>query len=102
MAQELTFEQKKKVLQAYGFTVGERDPRFKPAFPGRYMVLESDDEAILEDCWCVVGDDLPALVDEAFDHASIFSYFDAVCEDILAGGVGLLHTDGTGAGPIVR
>jgi hypothetical protein len=97
----LTHAQKVTVLEAYGFTIGARDARFKPQFPGKFMVLESGDEENVEDCWCVVGDDLPALVDEGFSLATDFSYFDAVCEDVLAGGVGLLHTDGKGAGPII-
>lgn len=108
----MTHEQKTAVLKAYGFTVGARDARLNTDHPGNLMVLEGSIQEAEQDhdlptangCdgpWCVVGDSLPELVDEAFDLASSFSYFEEICKDVLAGGDGILHVDGTGAGPRV-
>lgn len=97
----MIFEQKLRVLLAYGFTVGVRDGRLNTDHPGYYMVLEGtvqDAEEAGElptrdganGPWCLVGDDLSAMLDEAFDHAGMFDRFAEVCADVLAGGVGLL------------
>lgn len=57
-------------LRAQGFTVGPRDPRLNRKYPGAYMVVEEHEESELptddgsNGPWCVVGDDLPALVDQ--------------------------------------
>lgn len=110
----LTFEQKVTILQSYGFAVGKRDPRLNTRFPGAFMVCEvSDEEELTRDYdlptedgangpWCVVGDDLAALVEQAMDLAADFDRFEAVVEDVRAGGSGVLHVDGRGAGPAIR
>jgi hypothetical protein len=66
-------DQKRAYLDAMGFRIGERDPRgINTNYPGRYMVAEDygDDELPTEDGsngpWCIVGDDLDALITEAF------------------------------------
>lgn len=59
-------------LQAYGFTVGPRDPRLNTDHEGDFMVVEyhQDDELPTRDGangpWCLVGNDLDTLVTEAF------------------------------------
>jgi hypothetical protein len=87
---QLSHEQKGTVLHSYGFIVGERDYDYKAEYPGAFMVRENAENT--EDDWCIVGDDLNALIDEAFDLAAIFSYFEAVCLDVASGGLGILHT----------
>ena len=65
--------QRAKWLTNHGFTVGARDPRANRAFKGSHMVIEAhdDDELPTNDGrdgpWCIVGDNLNALIDEAFD-----------------------------------
>lgn len=99
----MTYEQKATVLRSYGFTVGPRDPRLNTNHSGTWMVVEGSIAEIESDYdlptqdgangpWCVVGDDLSALVDEAFDFASCFDRFDDVCADVLAGGDGVLRS----------
>src|SRR4051812_38497108 len=97
MYMRITYEQKATVLRSYGFIVGDRDTDYKTAYPGAFMVRENAENT--DDDWCVVGDDLNALIDIAFDLASDFSHFEAVCTDVKLGGIGILYTDGTGAGP---
>ncbi len=59
-------------LEAYGYKIGPRDPRINSDYPGAFMVVESHEESELptrdgsNGPWCIVGDDLPALLDEAF------------------------------------
>jgi len=80
----LTYEQKMTVLQSYGFTVGDRDPRLNTNYPGSKIVVEAHDESELptqdgrDGPWCLVGDDLSILVEEAFDWASNFDRFELV------------------------
>ncbi len=56
-----------------GFTAGRRDPRVNTAFQGAFMVIEPFDESQLptEDAsngpWAVVGDDLAALINDAYN-----------------------------------
>lgn len=58
-------------LRAWGFTVGPRDPRLNTDFAGAFMVVEAHDDTELptrdgaNGPWCIVGDDLTALVAEA-------------------------------------
>lgn len=52
---------KTMLLRKHGFIVGDRDPNVPTPLPGRYMVHYPDD-------YCIVGDDLTALVDEAVLH----------------------------------
>lgn len=55
------------LLQSHGYFAGERDVKVKPEFPGRFMVRDPQDE----DGFCIVGDDLNALVLEALGHLEI-------------------------------
>lgn len=68
----MTIDQKIDALRRMGFIVGERDPRLNRKYAGKFMVAES-----FEDCevptndgsngpWCIVGDDIDALVNDAF------------------------------------
>jgi len=60
-------------LRKFGFTVGDRDPRLNSLYHGAFMVVESHEESELPTFdgsngpWCVVGDDLPELIDMGFD-----------------------------------
>jgi len=75
---DLTTRQKIAVLEAFDFTIGERDDRLNTDFDGNFMVVEAVDETINEydlptrdgsnGPWCVVGDDLDSLVDTAYDY----------------------------------
>ena len=73
-----------KALEGCGFEVGARDPRLNTKYTGRFMVLECrasvppGEHAEGQDCgsWCIVGDDLGALVTEAFDVAQGIGYLD--------------------------
>lgn len=64
---------KQACLEAYGFTVGVRDPRLNTDYPGAFMCVESHelDELPTRDGangpWCVVGDVLGELIDTAFN-----------------------------------
>lgn len=72
----LTTAQKKSILEAHGFICGPRDPRLNTDHAGTFMAVEGHDDGELptkdgsNGPWCVVGDDLDALVEEAFDFAS--------------------------------
>lgn len=69
----MSIDQKIEVLRKMGFTIGERDPNFNRAFVGKYMVIEPHEksEGPTDDGrngpWCIVGDSLVALVEEAFN-----------------------------------
>lgn len=54
-------------LQTRGYFAGERDAKFKQGFSGRFMVRDTQDE----DGFCIVGDDLNALVHEALEYLEI-------------------------------
>lgn len=64
---------KQAALEKMGFTVGKRDARLNTDFGGAFMVVEAHDESELptrdgrNGPWCIVGDDLDALINEAFD-----------------------------------
>jgi hypothetical protein len=67
-------EAKAQWLREHGYVIVERDPRLNTNYAGRYMVTEADfeqDELPTEDAsngpFCVVGDNLVALVEEAFE-----------------------------------
>lgn len=69
-----TLDQKHAYLESIGFKIGERDPKgINTDFPGQYMVAEEYEPSELptrdgsNGPWCVVGDDLTALIDEAFN-----------------------------------
>jgi hypothetical protein len=59
-------------LLAWGFICGPRDPRLNTNYPGAFMVAEHYEESELptptssNGPWCIVGDDIDALIDEAF------------------------------------
>lgn len=48
------------------FVIGLRDPKYGGEIQGRFMVMEAAGEKWPEDEWCIVGDDLPALVHDAW------------------------------------
>lgn len=68
----MTFDDKKAALERMGFTIGKRDPRLNRKFAGAFMVVEWHEESELptddgsNGPWCIVGGDLPALVEDAF------------------------------------
>jgi hypothetical protein len=60
-------------LETHGFICGDREPQLNTNYPGAFMVAEGprdEWELPTEDGsngpWCIVGDDLDALVAEAF------------------------------------
>lgn len=84
----------REILQAYGFTIGERDPRLNTRFSGCRMVvegsiaeIESDHELPTEDGrngpWCVVGDDEDELVKSAFDYCISFDGAEKMLDALL-------------------
>ena len=80
----MTRVQKVRFLRSYGWTVGKRNPRLNTDYPGAWMVVEPFEEAELptrdgrDGPWCLVGDALGALVDEAHDF--LVGFIDpAVC-----------------------
>lgn len=93
---EPTFEHKLRFLFSYDFSVGLRHPRVNPAFSGAYMVVEGLEEYLNDaETWALVGDDLPAMVNEAWDFGmGMFDNADKAMADILAGGTGLCITSG--------
>ena len=70
---QTSIEEKLVMLTKMGFTCGARDARLNRRFPGKFMVVEYHEESELptEDGrngpWCIVGDDLEELIDEAFN-----------------------------------
>jgi len=68
---EYGYNRMKVQLRAIGLIVGRRDPRRNTAFRGRYMVAEPIDPELLPTesarvgGYCIVGDNLAALVNEA-------------------------------------
>lgn len=80
---ETSTQEKIRVLRNHGFIVGERDPKMNMKFEGKFMVAEPYDPGHSQPdgsggTWCIVGDDLPELVDIAFNF----------CSDIFPGGLG--------------
>ena len=59
-------------LRQWGFIVGKRDPRLNTRFSGAFMVCESFEPAEVptkdgsNGPWCIVGDDLTLLVEQAY------------------------------------
>lgn len=70
----MTTEQKIELLRAYDFVVGERDPKLNTDHAGAFMVAEQYTPRLTmtKDAsrgpWCIVGNDLGALVDEAYEY----------------------------------
>lgn len=60
----MTNEQK---LAQNGYFFGKRDPLRNPSHEGSFMVCDSIDV----DGYCIVGDDLPALIAEAVAHLGL-------------------------------
>lgn len=64
---------KQQCLHDYGFVIGLRDPRVNRNYAGRYMVVEAHNPCELptddgsNGPWCVVGNDLTALIGIGFD-----------------------------------
>lgn len=77
-----TLDDKIAFLRSYGWTVGERNSRINTDYPGAFMCAEpfEADELPTRDGsngpWCIVGDDLPALVDEAHSFLRDFTNTD--------------------------
>ncbi|MBW3243266.1 hypothetical protein KUV57_11215 [Epibacterium sp. DP7N7-1] len=72
-----------KVLRSFGWVVGDRDPKMNSNFDGSYMVVEDEyspdypgqtDGSDGDGIWCLVGNDLSELVDEALSHVSTLEY----------------------------
>jgi hypothetical protein len=63
----------REYLESFGYVIGYRDPRLNMDFPGKYMVAEPYEASQLptrDACngpWCIVGDDLDALISHAAD-----------------------------------
>ncbi len=105
----ITHDHRLKVLRAYGYYVGPRDPRLNTRYSGTWMVMEHATIAEAEAAcdlptessangpWCLVADDLRWLVQEAFDAISAFDGFETALEDVLRGGDGILQPTGAGA-----
>ncbi len=79
---------KQKFLESYGWTVGERNPRINTDFPGAFMCVEPYDEDELptkdgsNGPWCITGDNLEELIDEAHEFLTDFidpAVIDAGC-----------------------
>ncbi|MGG5810891.1 hypothetical protein [Falsiroseomonas sp. CW058] len=75
IAESLNADQKRYALEAFGFTLGPRLPGLNVGHEGHLMVVEADAEELSTttdnsggDPWCVVGGDLDALIEEAFDY----------------------------------
>lgn len=65
-------EAKAAALKSWGYTVGPRDARLNRNYEGLYMIVEAHDESELptddgaNGPWCIVGNDLGKLVNEAY------------------------------------
>lgn len=55
--------EKMRALRERGFILGKRDMRLNQNHSGAFMVREPFDN----DPWCIVGDDLTDLVNEAYE-----------------------------------
>jgi hypothetical protein len=71
---DVTYQDKLDALIRWGFVVGERNPLINMLYPGEFMVAESHEQSDLptqdgaNGPWCIVGEDLPALVNEAWGN----------------------------------
>jgi hypothetical protein len=68
---------KREKLEEMGYFCGPRDARLNTDFPGAFMVTEDDFEEghyklptrdASNGPWCIVGDDLAELIDEAWEE----------------------------------
>lgn len=55
---------KAQALRKHEYFVGDRNPKVKPEFSGKFMVNDPTDP----DGYAIVGDDFIELVDEAHHH----------------------------------
>lgn len=66
---------KQEILESHGFYVGKRDPKRNKAFRGKWMVCADVNEGPSMDAgdggFCIVGDNLQALIQEALEHNEI-------------------------------
>lgn len=68
-----TVAEKRAFLENYGWFVGIRDRRLNTNYDGSFMVVEpyDDSDVPTEDArngpWCIVGDDLDALIEEGYE-----------------------------------
>ena len=72
MSDRTEIAERKAWLKMYGFKYGERDPLMNTAFNGRFMVAKHyldghTQESSRGGVWCVVGDNLDALIDAAYN-----------------------------------
>jgi hypothetical protein len=60
-------------LREIGLLVGNRDPKRNKGFAGKFMVAEpiSNEEITESNAFCIVGNNLDELVNEAFDFFSL-------------------------------
>jgi hypothetical protein len=65
---------KERALRDWGFIIGPRDPRLNTNYKGRFMVVEEEYEDMRlptrngsNGPWCIVGNDLNALIGRAYD-----------------------------------
>jgi hypothetical protein len=69
-------EQMQRELEQAGFFVGKRDPNRNKAFRGQFMVCQDTTEGPSDDAsttsYCIVGDNLNALIRDAYDHFAPF------------------------------
>ena len=74
--EDVTWIKRRYLVDVCGFKIGPRDPRLNTDYPGRWMVCEEDPDG--GGCelptrdgangpWCIVGDDMPELINQAFD-----------------------------------
>lgn len=73
MKTDSTLEDKATALFRIGYYIGIRDPARNSAFDGAYMVCADVTEGPSEDAsntgFCIVGDDLKELIEEAYADA---------------------------------
>ncbi len=69
----MTTGEKAMALLFDGFTIGQRNDRLNTDHAGYFMVVEAYEESQLptkdgsNGPWCVVGFDLPQLIDQGFE-----------------------------------
>lgn len=74
----VTTQHRIALLEKYAFTIGDRDERLNTDHPGSHMVVEATAEEVSDPVlptkdgangpWCIVGDDLDGLVEEAHSY----------------------------------
>ena len=69
----MTIAQMQTELASKGFVIGARDERINTDYAGKFMVAEAYGESELptqnacQGPWAIVGDDLDALIQEAYE-----------------------------------